>query len=66
MRREYVDAVNAGGLTEAFFTEDALAATFAARHAETWRYVAGWGQWLTWSGKLWRREETLQAFEGRG
>ena len=45
------------------FTEDALAATFAARHAETWRYVAGWGQWLTWSGKLWRREETLQAFD---
>lgn len=44
-------------------TEDALAATFAARHAETWRYVAGWGQWLTWSGKLWRREETLQAFD---
>ena len=45
------------------FTEDALAATFAARHAETWRYVASWGQWLTWSGKLWRREETLQAFD---
>jgi len=45
------------------FTEDALAATFASRYAETWRYVAGWGQWLTWSGKLWRREETLQAFD---
>ncbi len=40
------------------FTEDALAATFASRHAETWRYVAGWGQWLTWSGKLWRRGDT--------
>jgi putative DNA primase/helicase len=45
------------------FTEDALAATFADRHAETWRYVAGWGQWLTWSGIVWQREGTLQAFD---
>jgi putative DNA primase/helicase len=45
------------------FTEDALAARFADRHAECWRYVAGWGQWLTWTGAVWRREETLQAFD---
>jgi len=45
------------------FTEDALAATFADRHAGTWRYVAAWGQWLTWSGIAWRREDTLQAFD---
>ena len=45
------------------FTEDALAATFADRHAGTWRYVAAWGQWLMWSGIAWRREDTLQAFD---
>jgi len=45
------------------FTEDALAAQFASAHSEQWRYVAGWGQWLTWTGSVWRREETLQAFD---
>jgi hypothetical protein len=45
------------------FTEEALAATFAERHAGTWRYVAAWGQWLTWSGIVWQREDTLQAFD---
>ena len=29
----------------------------------TWRYVAAWGQWFTWSGVVWRREETLKAFD---
>ena len=32
------------------FTEDALALDFTARHAEDWRYVAVWGQWLAWTG----------------
>ena len=45
------------------FTEDALADGFAVRHADVWRYVAPWGQWLTWTGALWRREDTLQAFD---
>lgn len=45
------------------FTEDALAAQFASAHAENWRYVAGWGQWLNWTSSVWRREETLQAFD---
>lgn len=45
------------------FTEDALADSFATRHADVWRYVAPWGQWLTWTGALWRREDTLQAFD---
>lgn len=57
------DPVGGEGPVPVRFTEDALAAAFAVRHAATWRYVAGWGQWLTWSGKLWRREETLQAFD---
>ena len=45
------------------FSEDALASTFAAQHSDAWRYVAGWGQWLTWTGRIWKREDTLQAFD---
>ena len=44
------------------YSEDALAAEFTKQHAATWRYVAGWGQWLTWTGCVWKREETLGAY----
>ncbi len=64
---EDADGTDSGGgddgPTPVRYTEDALAATFATRHAERWRYVAGWGQWLIWTGAVWRREETLQAFD---
>ncbi len=45
------------------FSDDALALAFTARHAEDWRYVAGWGHWLTWDGARWLRETTLKAFD---
>jgi putative DNA primase/helicase len=45
------------------FSEDALAATFTAEHAENWRFVAGWGQWLVWTGTRWEREGTLRAYD---
>ena len=44
------------------YSEDALALAFTRQHAATWRYVAGWGQWLTWTGSVWMREETLGAY----
>ena len=44
-------------------TEDALADAFTQEHSEDWRYVAGWGQWLTWTGTVWRKEDTLQAYD---
>lgn len=44
-------------------TEDALAESFTDQHAEDWRYVAAWGQWLNWSGTVWRKEDTLQAYD---
>lgn len=44
------------------YSEDAIAAEFTRQHAATWRYVAGWGQWLTWTGCVWKREETLGAY----
>ncbi|WP_068427934.1 phage/plasmid primase, P4 family [Magnetospirillum sp. XM-1] len=45
------------------FTEDALAAAFTQTHAEDWRFVAGWGQWLLWTGCRWERESTLLAYD---
>lgn len=40
------------------FSEDALALTFAERHAETWRFVPAWGSWMRWTGIVWERDET--------
>ena len=51
------------GLGAAEFTEDALALQFTQRHGEDWRYVAGWGQWLVWTGTHWQRENTLQVYD---
>ncbi len=45
------------------FTDDALALEFTDRHAEDWRYVAAWGQWLHWDGACWKRETTLKAYD---
>ncbi len=45
------------------FTEDALAASFTHTHAENWRFVAGWGQWLCWTGHRWEKESTLLAYD---
>ena len=45
------------------FTEDALALEFTSRHAQDWRYVAVWGQWLAWTGTRWEREATLRAYD---
>lgn len=45
------------------YSEDQLALEFASKHAEDWRYVAVWGQWLHWDGACWRVESTLRAFD---
>jgi putative DNA primase/helicase len=45
------------------FTEDALALGFTRRHADDWRYLAAWGQWLCWTGTHWQHETTLKAFD---
>jgi putative DNA primase/helicase len=44
------------------YSEEALALTFADRHANTLRYVAEWGQWLIWDGTCWRMDRTRQVF----
>ena len=45
------------------FSEDALALEFTRRHGRDWRYVAGWGQWLVWTGTHWQRESTLKVYD---
>jgi hypothetical protein len=45
------------------FSDEALALTFAERHAGELRYVAHWGQWLAWAGTHWRPDTTLHAFD---
>jgi putative DNA primase/helicase len=43
------------------FSEEALALSFADRHADDLRYVAAQGKWLHWTGKRWQYDETLKA-----
>jgi phage/plasmid-associated DNA primase len=43
--------------------EDSIALLFAERHADGWRYVAAWGQWLSFNGTHWQRDDTLHAFD---
>ena len=45
------------------FTDEALALRFTELHKESLRYVASWGRWLIWDGKVWQFDETLQAFD---
>jgi len=40
-------------------TDDALALEFTSRYGEDWRYCATWSQWLMWTGKHWKTDDTL-------
>jgi putative DNA primase/helicase len=44
-------------------SEDALALTYAERHADDSRYVAAWGRWLVYDGWRWVFDTTLHAFD---
>ena len=44
------------------YTDDALALSFAERHADDLRYVAAWSKWLHWKGTHWQLDTTLRAF----
>jgi putative DNA primase/helicase len=43
-------------------TEDEVALEFSRQHADTFRYVKLWSQWLQWDGAIWRRVEDLRVF----
>jgi hypothetical protein len=38
------------------FSEDALAQEFVVRFGKDWRHIAVWGQWLHWTGTVWKRD----------
>jgi putative DNA primase/helicase len=40
-------------------TDDALAMQIANQLLGSWFYVALWGKWFSWDGKLWKRDEGL-------
>jgi putative DNA primase/helicase len=44
-------------------SEDALALTYADRHAGDSRYVATWSRWLLYDGARWNFDSTLHAFD---
>ena len=43
--------------------DDHIADVFAEEHRNDLRYVAAWGKWFEWNGRLWREEKTLRAFD---
>ena len=43
--------------------DDHIADVFAEEHRNDLRYVAVWGKWFEWNGKLWREDGTLRAFD---
>jgi putative DNA primase/helicase len=43
-------------------TEDSLALSFAAMHAEDLRHVEEWGRWLQWDGVRWTPDKTSGAY----
>jgi putative DNA primase/helicase len=44
------------------FSDEALALTFAERHADKLRFVAKWSEWMLFDGERWVRDETRLAF----
>jgi putative DNA primase/helicase len=45
------------------FSDDALALRFADRHEGALRFIAAWGQWYRYNGKVWQQDDTLHAFD---
>jgi hypothetical protein len=45
------------------FSDEALALRFAAKHADTARYVAAFNRWLLWDSTRWAFDTTMRAFD---
>ena len=44
-------------------SEDEIALKFSELYADTLRYVARWGKWFRWNGKVWREDTTLSVYD---
>jgi putative DNA primase/helicase len=60
---QLLDSATSAETTPPQFSEDELALRFSSKHAGDLRYVAGWGKWLRWDGKRWRKDDTLEVFD---
>jgi putative DNA primase/helicase len=49
-------------LTSPAFSEEHLALEFTHRHGDRLRYVAAWGKWFEWEGRVWREDTTWRTF----
>jgi putative DNA primase/helicase len=45
------------------FADDALALAFTRKYGDHLRYVAAWGCWYEWTGRVWARDETVRVFD---
>lgn len=50
-------------ITAPEFSEDALAQEFVRDFGRDWRHVGVWGQWLWWTGQVWKTDTVGRAFE---
>lgn len=57
------DTENALAILPLEFGEDAIALEFAIRHQGDLRYVAEWGKWFRWDGKVWCADTILHAYD---
>jgi putative DNA primase/helicase len=57
------DIEGAATVLPPYFTEDEIALRFSQSFAPSLRYIAAWGKWMLWDGKIWRKDDTLRAFD---
>ena len=44
-------------------TDEALALQFSEQYRDDLRYVAAWGRWYEWTGRVWKADQTMQTFD---
>lgn len=54
---------DAPSATAPAFSEDALAQAFVHEFGRDWHYVIAWGQWLHWSGSVWKKDSVGAVLE---
>jgi P4 family phage/plasmid primase-like protien len=45
------------------FSDDALGLRFSEQYAPSLRFVAAWNRWMLWDGCVWKRDDTLRAYD---
>lgn len=42
--------------------EDEIGLAFSEKHKDSLRYVAQWGKWFEWNGRIWKQDQKLSVF----